>query len=789
MRYSLVTLLIFTLPLFSQNRLPTPPSAETPSSSRVEPSTAALSDPFLPDIPDPGAIHTPKGTFFEQPAMNGDDIAILYFQLTGKRVLPTQQTSGIELKIVQPGPLTNRDVAEIIETKLIMEGFALQEVPGNTRQLRLVPAAGGPSSIKTLGPRFINDSSQLPNNDEIVTYTMKMNYIDAEVAAGLFQSVIGQFSPAGTISPVPNSRSIVITENALLIKYMLDLKKQIDIPGVNQSTKFITLTYADAEEIAATVEQLINGEEQGSNAPQRRNNQNQNGNINFPVGQNFPSSGGVGLDVTPLRIVPEVRTNRVILSGSPQKMAQAEGLIAELDQPSSKKNTYRRRLKYLPVSDFIPIASNAIEGTLGGDSSAPGSNRPNTNQPGQNNQIGNNNNNNNGTEGGTASVGGQDGSITPESVLIGKTLLVSDNISNSVVVNGPPHHIEIVRNLLDDLDRPSPQIAITTVFGRYGDTESGTFGSELAALFSSDDGSPSFGGGASNVTGVFDATDLSDFANRALNAGLGLGFANSDFGVFLNATKSIGEFQEFARPTVFTTNARAARISSGRRIAVPTGSINNTTGVGSTQIDFRDVTLDLEVRPLVNGDDEITLDISLINDTLGEPRTIDGVEIDDILSEELNTIITIQDKSLIVLGGLYTSREEDSKTKVPVLGDIPLIGSLFSGRSDDTNISELVIMVYARIIKDRNDLNEYQRDYDNNSTIAGETRERFDRNGLLPDNYETRREEKNKEFTPWWKRKKSSPQDENWNTSSKGVLPDPRDPPRAMIKPKGRANF
>ena len=732
--FFLLTYLLITVSWAQSPRVAPPNSIN--QNSRVN--QAQNNNPFLPDVPDPYAIHTQKGTNFEQPAMGSDEISIMYFQLTGKRVLPNQAASGVEIKIVQPGPLTNQDVIDLIETKLSMEGFSLISVPEHPRQLRLLPTANG-----TQLTRLITDAAQLPNNDEVVRYEMRMNHLKPEEAAQVFQSVIGQFGPGSSIVPIPSSGKILITDNALLIKSLLQIKKQIDVPSTSANTRFVSLVYADAEEIANTLNELVNDED-NSNV---RNNNNRGGN-----GQNLPNSpannGAGAVEEVPLKILSDTRTNRVILLGSPSKISFAEALIKQLDRPTPSGNSLRRRLKYLPVTDFMPIAVSSIEATLSSSTGAGGStSTANPNQPARNNQANNNNPNTGaaGGGGGTASVGGQDGATAPTSQLIGKTLIVSDNISNSIIVNGPPHHIEIVQNLIDELDIHSAQIAITAVFGRYGSTDERTFDSELAALFNNA-GGPEFGGGTSNVTGVFDAADLATFATSALSNGLVLGFADSDFGVFLNATRQMSNFQSFSRPTIFTTNNRSARISSGSRIAVPTGSVSGTTGVASTQIDFRDVALDLEIRPLVNGDDEITLDIALVNDTVGTLRDIGDVSINDIISEELNTVITIKDRSLIVLGGLYTTEISEAEIKVPILGDIPLLGKLFTNTNDDNDATELVIMVYAHIVNSPSEINEFQNDFDRKSFIAPHARENFYSNSLLA--------EPEKKKRSWWNKKK-----------------------------------
>lgn len=776
MRTLALSITLLTLPIFSQPRLPAPPNVDQ-NKRLTSTQGVGLNDPMMPDIPDPSALHTPKGRLFEQPAMSGDDIAIMYFQLTGKRVLTTSVTNTLEIKIVQPGPLTNREVAELIESKLMMEGYTLTESPGNSRQLRLVPQAGGAASGKSLGTQIITDKSMLPSNDTLITYAMRLKYIDPEEAARVFQSVVGQFGPAGTVVPVANTRTVLITDNSLLIRSLIDLKDQIDVPGSDLSTKFVELIYADAEEVAGQLEELLNGDDQQTNAP-RNTAPNVPGAAGIPGFQGGGSSSGQDV---PLKIVSENRTNRIILSGSPQKLALAETLIKQLDQPSSDKNSIRRTLKYLPVGEFMPIAANAIQATLGGSSTGgTGSNRANTNQPAGNNitstggnsnsRFGNNSNTGSfgggggNTGGGRASIGGQDGNTAPDSQLIGKTLLVSDNISNSIVVNGPPHHIEIVQNLLDELDTRSEQIAITAIFGKYTASKGRSFGTDIVSLFDNTASNPNFGGGGitgstpGSVSSIFSADTLANFAANAIGTGLSLGYAQDSLGVFLNATKTCSDFTELSRPTIFTTNNRSARISSGSRIAVPTGSNNGGSNFGSsTQIEYRDVALDLEVRPLVNGVDEVTLHIALVKDSLGNTRTIStgdaNLEIPDINSEELNTIVTVPNKSLIVLGGLYTDNDRNVQSKVPLLGDIPLLGRLFRNDSDSKDLSELVIMVYPQIIANTNELNSYQHQYDQKSYITPQARENFYSNSLLDPSCDYIEKETQKKSSNWWNKK------------------------------------
>ena len=681
-----------------------------------------------PDVPDPYAIHTAKGNLLQQPVMSGEDISIMYFQLTGKRVLVSNAFRGIEISIIQPGPLTNLEVAELIETQLILEGFTLTQTPGKPDQLRLLPV----TNAKQNGLRIITKESDLPYNDEIVSYQMRLNYIKPEEAVTILQSVIGQFGAAGSIAIVPNASSLIITDNTLLIRTAIDIKNQIDVPSTTVSTKFIKIVYADAEEVVNQLNELINNEENTSSSVQRSGNaprQNQQGG-NQQIQNSQP-----GEDI-PLKILADTRTNRITLLGSGSKIALAESLIREIDQPASNSGYIRRKLQFLPVYEFMPIASNAIEATLGTEGGGQSSTNSGGNTGG-NNGGNNNGGNDNGTgTGGRASVGGQDGNTAPESILVGKTLLVADNISNSIVVDGPPHHIEIVQNLINELDRRSEQVAITALFGTYSANDTFDFSSNVFSLYENIVGegrgligaAPSLNG--TGISSIISADSLSDFASAAVSTGLNVGFANSEWGVFVNSLKTLTQFEEISRPTVYTTNNRSARITSGSRIAVPTGTFTDS-GTTSTNIEFIDVVLELEVRPLVNSPEEVTIEIALVKDALGGSRVIEDLTTQDIDTQELSTIVTVPNKSLILLGGLYTGISDQTKSRVPILGSIPFLGKLFSNESESESLNELVIMVYTQVINSDESLNSFKRNYNSHSYVTPRVQEDFQNNDLI----------------------------------------------------------
>ena len=728
---------------------PRPAANPDPNDPPPAPARAAI-----PGAPDPNLPTTLNAANF-----TGQDVAELYHQYTGKRVLVSQEAASGEISFIVPGQMTYAQAATIIEMKLVMEGFELVHVDDDPGLMKLVLAASQ-NGVKAQGPPVVDSFDDLNvSADGFVTYVMALEFLKPDDALRAFQSVVQQFGSAGTVAAVPNAGAVIISGNLPLVKMLVKLKERIDVPSAQVATKFVEVTYADVEELADKLNEIFNNQRQtqqsarvqrtvapGSTPPIPTNTANA-----ANVANGAQNRGGSAGEETPIHILPQLRTSRIFLMGRPVDIIFVEGLIADFDAPSSKRNFLRRKLSYLPVTEFLPIAADALERTLETSTGAGGGGaRRNASTTGRNSnlqqrtQLGNRNTGGQtgGTGGGSrAQINQQDFQTAPESILIGKTLLVGDNISNSVVVNGPPHHIEIVEELVNQLDQPSEQVAITAVFARYDLGKDRSFGVDLAQLLS---GGRDFSGAIQNRNGVpsvIDPNTLVDFTNLLGAPGATAGGLSAyavigdNFGLFVNALEANRNFTAISRPTIFTTNNGVARISSGSRIAVPTSTFQGgaTAGGFSTNVEFRDIVLELEVRPLVNSADEVTLEISLVRDNIGENRAIQGFgEVPDIDTDEISTTVTVPNKSTIVLGGLITESDTQSGSGIPFLSAIPILGKLFGTSSKGILREELVILIHPSILSNHRQLEGYQREYDAKSKVAPRARSSVEGSGVLP---------------------------------------------------------
>jgi type II secretion system protein D len=729
----------------------------------------------------------------EEPKLSGNQLAGLYRQYTGRRVIVSSAASTAEFSFVQDAnpqdPLTYAQAAELLRKAAVLEGFVFTEHPQDPNLDILTIATGGTSN-RGVKLDVFNESTPLPTTDVVITYVMTLSYIKPDQAVNIFTQVVGQFGAYGSISAVPNASAVVITEKASLIKSLIDLQKTIDVPGSVQATRFIPVQYADVTEIANVLTELLTAQQSAqTTAGVQRADAAPAGappGVNIP-GQPGSSSAG---EAPPVQIVPEPRTNRIFAMGRPVDLVFVEGLVREFDIPSSEKTFMRRKLRFLTVSEFLPIAGDALTraftgtGEGGGaasgggsrsQSGATGSNRATQQSSGMSSRNSSSGIGGSSNFGGSSSFGGSsrsgggigggigggsslgDPSISsaPESMLVGRTLLVADNITNSVVAQGPPSALEIIERLLDQIDVKPDQVMISTVIGQLSLNDSIETGFDY--LVRSGDVVGRAGGGFGPVLPILPiapgpGTDGDGFNPGSLigSGGLRAYGTIGDLSIFMKALKSNTDFTVLSRPSIFTSNNQKGTISSGERIAIPTEGGTSTGSFSSgTRIEYQDVVLKLEVIPLVNSNNEITMQIALLNDEQSGTQIIEGagtnggdLSVPRITTREVLTTATVPNNNTIVLGGLIVSRDNQTKSGIPILSDIPYLGRLFSNNVDTKDRSELMVFIQPSIVNSDRSLYDVQAEMDNRYKVSGDARGFADGNGLLPGVEEIPRAEK-----------------------------------------------
>ncbi len=758
---------------------PAPPGVPIPGVQPAAPAGApAIAQP-APGVP---LGQTKITTDINEPKLSGTALAGLYRKYTGKRVIVSAAAATAEFSFVQEAtpqdPLTFGEAAELLRKAATIENFVfVPDAEDPNLDILMLSTATKPAGR---GLAVYNDTDTLPSGDAVISYVMTLSYIKPAEAVNTFTQIIGQLGAFGSIAAVPNASAVVITENTSLIRRLIELKKEIDKPGSVQGTRFIKVKYSDVTELADTLTTLLTAQQatQKTAGIQRIESAPVPVPGGAPAAGGQPGGGGSGEDI-PIQIIPDPRTNRIVAMGRPIDLITVEGLVREFDVETSEKNFLRRKLRFLTVSEFLPVAGDALtrafSGTGGGGGGGgatqggaaggtqSGATRTqasgtNSRQSGSSSRSGSTGANFGGSSsgsgnsfGGGSSGGGggasnalsdPDVNSAPESVLVGRTLLVADNITNSIVVQGPPSGLEIIERLLDQIDVKPEQVMISTVIGQLSLNDSREFGVDY--LIRSGDLSSRGGGGFGPILPIlpivgedgvetpFDPGSLSGGGLRAYGT-------IGDLSVYLRALQSKTDFTVLSRPSIFTSNNQKGTISSGERIAIPTSNNNFSGGGSSTNIEYQDVVLKLEVIPLVNSDNEITMKIALLNDEQNGNQVLQGaggdggdLTVPRISTREVLTTATVPNGQTIVLGGLIVGRKSQEKSGIPILCDIPYLGKLFSTTTNTDDRSELMVFIQPSVVNNDRSLNAVQEDMDARYKVSPRVREFADGPGVLP---------------------------------------------------------
>jgi len=228
-------------------------------------------------------------------------------------------------------------------------------------------------------------------------------------------------------------------------------------------------------------------------------------------------------------------------------------------------------------------------------------------------------------------------------------------------------------------------------------TSSGVNSGRLASNF--------IGFNGSNQPALNFSNLLNQDAIRAVAAAGGSGLsgfvtAGNSMTAIVTALENSNRFRVVTRPSVFTRNNKKAIIASGQEIAVPTSiqsALNTTNGsngiVSNSSVQFKRVALQLEVVPLINSDREVSLDILQKIDEVSGSTRIDNNDIPNIATRYVKTSVTVPDGGTLVLGGLIKQSMNRTKTGIPILGNIPVLGYLFSNTGKEKIRTELVILI------------------------------------------------------------------------------------------------
>ena len=304
--------------------------------------------------------------------------------------------------------------------------------------------------------------------------------------------------------------------------------------------------------------------------------------------------------------------------------------------------------------------------------------------------------------------------------------------SDTLLVKDYEENVDEIMSILKELDVRPKQVLVEATILQATLTENNAFGIDFA-VFANFDGLADFvnplgavdqlisgtngGGGGTALSSEVGGTATGD-------SGFKIGVTGSDASIFLRALDSVTDSTVLAKPNILVLNRQKADILVGERLGYLSTTVTDTSETQT--IEFLDVGTQLTVRPFITEEGTIRMELRpAVSD--GTTRLEGGFIIPDEVTQELVTNIIVESGQTVVLGGLFVEDTTVGRSQVPVLGDLPLVGSAFKGQDDDFRRSEVIFMVKTTIM-DHADL----------AILGDKATERTEdariaiRNGLLP---------------------------------------------------------
>jgi len=319
---------------------------------------------------------------------------------------------------------------------------------------------------------------------------------------------------------------------------------------------------------------------------------------------------------------------------------------------------------------------------------------------------------------GSNSAGGMGSRQYFNNTMLGDALIEFDIETRSVIVIADEETNQQINDLIQELDKPKSQVLIKVAFVELTHNDNSNLG--IDAVFSG-----SIGGGEGNALTAGTAFDLGG------SGGL-MQLNYDDVSVSMNALAEEGKVEILSRPSILTRNNREALISVGSLVPfMQTGNVNSVTGVQIPQYEYEPIGISLRVTPYITPHGLVELSLfPEISETTGDKIEVsEGLQLPVFATRSAQTVVVTPNGKTVIIGGLMQDNKVETVRKVPLLGDIPILGSLFRHKEMKDTKTELLIFLTPFIVQNPNDLVSLTEQERSGSTVKDgtESGERLDK--------------------------------------------------------------
>jgi len=551
-------------------------------------------------------------------------------ELTGKNFVVDNKVKG-KVTVISPSKISVKEAYKVFESVLEVHGYATVKAG---KVIKIIPSPEARTkNIETL----LKERAASPE-DKIITQIITLKYANASEIKTLFAPLISKSSVVLAYSP---TNMLIVTDFHSNITRLIRILKAIDVTGIGHEISVIPLEFADAEKLVKILSSVFQQKKAAKKGASERT----------------------------IVLIPDDRTNTVVLLASEVDSLRVKSLISMLDK-QTPKDKGKIRVYYLEHATAEELAA-VLQAQTSGKSKAS-------------------------AKGGKAPL------------LSGQATITADKATNSLVIMADNEDYQVLEEIIKKLDIPRAMVYIECLIMEVDTQKDFKLGTEWkgfneAHAYDTD----------GVVGGGFSGDEYSSLGGLATSGALPGGLSLGVFGeaieisgitfpsiaAIIEVYKKDKDIQIISTPQLLTTDNEEAKIYVGKNMPFQTKSTAEGGVETYSSYEYRDVGTTLKITPQISQDRMVRLAISQEMSVL--ESTIDFRP--TTLKRTIDTTVIVNDNSTVVIGGLIGDQFAESETKVPILGDIPLLGWLFKSRKTQRERTNLFVFLTPHVINNKAD--------------------------------------------------------------------------------------
>lgn len=617
---------------------------------------------------------------FDYPDIDIKDMVSVISELTGKRFILDSKVSG-KITVISKEPITVAEAYKAFLSSLQMNGYT---VVSSGKFLKIIKSRDAIKQNIEIYP-----GEYFPEADQMITKIIKLKYIPA---SQLDKSLRALYSKDGDLKVYEPTNSVIVSDYGSNVEKILSIIKELDVPGFEEKMEVIPIRFAKSKEIAELINNIINKGSggKGSSIPRFRRSNSKS--------TDSSGKGAVSLDF----VTSDDRTNSIIVLGNAAGISKAKRLVKKLDfklHEDEEGGVYVYYVKYNTAED--------IAKTLGGIAEESAKSQKTT-----------------GT--GSSSSSSSSARSLPETakaktaseIFGGEVKIRADEKTNSLIITASPQDYQTVKGLLSKIDIPRDQVFVESIIMEMNVTKQREIGFDVANIVPAGEASTTNPANNAAIQGIFGIRNngvgslignptgfLGGLAGGILTFGAGdditvnLGGTQQTITSIVGLVKLIQDStlgNVLSTPKIMAMDNEEAIIEVGQEIALGLDIQTSQNGVSTQSPRRKSVAIKLEITPSISPESEaVRLKLKQnVEDVVdeGDPNTA-------INQRNIETNLVVPNGDTAVLGGLVTNRTAKSVRKVPLLGDIPILGWLFRSTRKVKRKDNLLVFITPKIIR------------------------------------------------------------------------------------------